>query len=142
MTEIKQKAESPQAVTASPAEPAHVERVTEKKVKNTKKWRPGVKALPPGKSDCSNTFKQPRNHYVHQSAQLTTTARLLLQRKRSCQNAKTNGQNITGSNGSYGLGWRGVHLRMSLRAKTCACAPVPSRWRQASRPKSRINLPN
>ena len=44
MTEIKQTAESPQAVpmerpaeTASPAEPAHVERVTKKKVKDPKK---------------------------------------------------------------------------------------------------------
>ena len=54
-----------------------------------KRWRPGVQALPPGKSDCSNSFRQPRNHYVHLSAQLTTTARLLLQRKRSAQ---TNGQ--------------------------------------------------
>ena len=42
-----------------------------------------MQALPPGKSDCSNSFRQPRNHYVHLSAQLTTTARLLLQRKRS-----------------------------------------------------------
>ena len=87
MTEIKQTAESPQtvpverpAVTASPAEPAHVERVTEKKAKDQKKWRPGVQALPPGKSGCSNSFRQPRNHYVHLSAQLTTTTRLLLHR--------------------------------------------------------------
>ena len=36
----------------------------------------------------------------------------------------------------------GVHLRMSLRAKTCACAPVPRRWRQSPRPKPRINLPS
>ena len=35
----------------------------------------------------------------------------------------------------------GVHLRMSLRAKTCACAPVLRRWRLAPRPKSKINLP-
>ena len=90
MTEIKQTAESPQAVpverleeTASPAKPAHVERVTKKKAKDPKRWRPGVQALPPGKSDCSNNFRQPRNHYVHLSAQLPTTGRLLLQRKRS-----------------------------------------------------------
>ena len=80
--------------------PAHspVERVTDKKAKDPKK----VQALPPGKNDCSNSFRRPRNHYVHQSAQLTTTARLLLQRKRSRQNAQTNGQNITitGSDGS------------------------------------------
>ena len=104
MTEIKQAEESPQTVpveqpaeTASPAEPAHVERVTEKKGKDPKRWRPGVQALPPGKSDCSNSFRQPRNHSVPQSAQLTTTARLLLQR--SHQNAQKNGQNLTGSHG-------------------------------------------
>ena len=34
-----------------------------------------MQALPPGKSDCSNSFRQPRNHYVHLSAQLTTTAK-------------------------------------------------------------------
>ena len=87
MTEIKQTEESPQAVpveqpaeTASPAEPAHsyVEKVTEKKAKDPKKrWWPGVQALPPGKHDCSK-FRRPRNHYIHQSAQLTTTARLFL----------------------------------------------------------------
>ena len=32
----------------------------------------------------------------------------------------------------------GVHLRMSFRAKTCACAPVPRPWRQAPCAKSRI----
>ena len=97
-------AESPQAVpgerpaeTASPAEPAHVERVTKKIAKDPKKVEPGVQALPPGKSDCSNSFKQPKNHYVHLSAQLTKTARLFLQRKQSTQ---TNGQNLTGSHGS------------------------------------------
>ena len=67
MTEIKQTAESPQAVpverpaeTASPAEPTHspVERVTEKKAKDKKKrWRPGVQALPPGKNVCLNGFR-------------------------------------------------------------------------------------
>ncbi|MEW8148445.1 MAG: hypothetical protein AB2794_14760 [Candidatus Thiodiazotropha endolucinida] len=48
MTEIKQTAESPQAVpverpaeTASPAEPAHVERVTKKKAKDPKKVAAG-----------------------------------------------------------------------------------------------------
>ena len=48
MTEIKQTAESPQAVpverpaeTASPAVPAHVERVTKKKVKDPKKVAAG-----------------------------------------------------------------------------------------------------
>ena len=39
-----------------------------------------MQALPPGQSDCSNSFRQPRNHYVHLSTQLTTTAHLLLQR--------------------------------------------------------------
>ena len=57
-----------------------------------KSWRPGVQALSLGKSDCSNSFRQPRNHYVDQSAQLTTTARLLLQSKRSSQNGQTNDQ--------------------------------------------------
>ena len=65
-----------------------------------KGWRPGVQVLLPGKSDCSNSLTPPRNHYVHQSAQLTTTARLLLQRKRSPQNLQTNGQNLTGSHES------------------------------------------
>ena len=128
-----------------PAEPAHspVERVT-KKARDPKRWRPGVQALPPGKNDCSNSFRRPRNHYDHQSAQVTTTARLLLKRQRSRQNAQTNGQNIT-ITGSHGACLAGVHLRISLRAKsarTCACAPVPRLWRQAPRPKSRINLPN
>ena len=48
MTEIKQTAESPQAVpverpaeTASPAEPAHVERVTKKKANDPKKVATG-----------------------------------------------------------------------------------------------------
>ena len=48
MTEIKQTAESPQAVpverpaeTASPAEPAHVERITKKKAKDPKKVAAG-----------------------------------------------------------------------------------------------------
>ena len=48
MTEIRQTAESPQAdpverpaETASPAEPAHVERVTEKKAKDPKKEAAG-----------------------------------------------------------------------------------------------------
>ena len=48
MTEIKQTEESPQTVpverpaeTASPAEPAHVERVTEKKAKDPKKVAAG-----------------------------------------------------------------------------------------------------
>ena len=48
MTEIKQTAESTQAVpveqpaeTASPAEPAHVERITEKKAKDPKKVSAG-----------------------------------------------------------------------------------------------------
>ena len=58
MTEIKQTAESPQAVpverpaeTDSPAEPAHipVERVTEKRAKDPKKVAAGRAALPPGK---------------------------------------------------------------------------------------------
>ena len=34
-----------------------------------------MQALPPGKCDCSNSFRQSRNHYVHLSAQLTTTKR-------------------------------------------------------------------
>ena len=68
-----------------------------------------MQALPPGKS-----FRQPRNHYVHLSAQLTTTARLLLQRKQSS-----------------------LAYVFAVR-KTCACAPVLRRWRQAPRPKSRI----
>ena len=94
-SEIKQTEESPQAVpverpaeTASPAEPAHVKRVTEKKAKDKKRWRPGVQALLPGKNDCSNNFRRPKNHYVHQSAQLTMTTRLLLQRKRSRRNER------------------------------------------------------
>ena len=85
-----------------------------------KRWRPGMQALPPGKSDCSNSFRQPRNHYVHMSAQLTMTARLLLQRKRSAQ---TNGQNLTGSHGSKGLVWRGS-LAYVFVGETYACAPV------------------
>ena len=36
----------------------------------------------------------------------------------------------------------GGSLHMSLRAKTCACAPVHGRWRQAARPKSRTIFPN
>ena len=36
----------------------------------------------------------------------------------------------------------GVHLRMSLRVKICARAPGLRRWRQAPRPKSRIDLHN
>ena len=39
----------------------------------------------------------------------------------------------------------GVHLRLSLLAlpaETCACAPVPRRWQQAPRLKSRINFLN
>ena len=40
-----------------------MERITEK-VKDKKKWQPGVPALPPGrpsKNDCSNSFGEPRN---------------------------------------------------------------------------------
>ena len=64
MTEIKPTAKMPQAdpmerpaETASPAEPAHVERVTKKKAKDPKKV-----------AACSNSFRQPMNHYVHLSA--------------------------------------------------------------------------
>ena len=137
MTEIKQTVESPQAVPmerpTETAEPAHVERVTKKK--DPKKVAAGVQALPPGKSVCLNSFRHPRNYYV--CLALTTRARLLLRRKRSAQ---TNGHSLTGSHGLLGLVLWGVHLRMSLWAKTWACAPVLRRWRQAPRPKS--NIPN
>ena len=92
-----------------------------------------MQALPPGKSDLSNSFRQPRNHYLHLSSQLTTTARLLFQRKRSAQ---TNGQNWIPW--FIGACLAGGSLVYALRAKTCACAPVLRRWRQAPRPKSRI----
>ena len=66
MTELKQTAENPQAVpaeqpaeTASPAEPAHVERVTKKKAKDPKKVAAG-RAGAAGKRDCSNSFRQLR----------------------------------------------------------------------------------
>ena len=57
-------------------------KVTEKKAKDPIIVAAG-RADAAVRPDCSNSFTQPRNHYVHQSAQLTTTARLLLQRKRS-----------------------------------------------------------
>ena len=61
-------AETKQETYTQAEEPAQspVERVTEK-VKDPKKWQPGVPALPPGrpsKNDCSNSFGEPRNHFV------------------------------------------------------------------------------
>ena len=101
MTEIKQTEQSPQvksAETDSPAEPAHspVERVTEEKAKDPKRVAAGRAGAAAWQKDCSNSFRQPKNHYVR------TTARLLLRRKRNRRNAQTNGQNIpiTGSHGS------------------------------------------
>ena len=50
-----------------PAQSPPVERVTEK-IKDPKKWQPGVPALPPErqskKNDFSNSFGEPRNHFV------------------------------------------------------------------------------
>ena len=94
MTEIKQTAESPQAVpmerpaeTASPAEPAHVKRVTKKKAKDPKK----VAAGRAGAAD-----RQKRLLEQLQAAKESLRPPVS-PRKRSAQ---TNGQNITGSHGS------------------------------------------
>ena len=93
MTEIKQTAESPQVVpvelpaeTASPAEPAHVKRVTEKKAKDPKKVATGRAGAAARQKRLLEQLQAAKESLRHQLRQLTTTARLLLQRKRSRRN--------------------------------------------------------
>ena len=108
LTEIKQTEDSPQAVpversaeTASPAEPAHspVERVTEKKTKDSKKvtaGRAGAAARQKRLLEQLQAAKESLRPLV--SAADGTSAP---PKKQSRQNAQTNGQNIT-ITGSYG----------------------------------------
>ena len=114
MTEIKQTEEGPQAVpverpaeTASPAEPAHspVERVTQKKAKDPKKVaarRAGAAARQKRLLDQLQAAKESLRPQVSAA---DNDGKSLVQRRRSRQNAQTNGQNITitGSHGSKGL---------------------------------------
>ena len=146
MTEIKQTAESPQAVpmerpaeTASPAEPAHVERVTKKKAKNPKKvaaGRAGAAARQKRLLEQLQAAKESLRPPVS-AADNDGTSASPKEAKRTDERPEPNWIPWI-----IGACLAGFHLRMSLRAKTCACAPVLRRWRQAPRPKSRINLPN
>ena len=146
ITEIKQTEESPQtvpveqpAVTALPAEPAHVERVTEKKAKDPKKVAAGragaagrqkrlLEQLQAAKESLRPPVRAADNDGMSASPK---------EAKRTDERPEPNWiPEIIGAYlavGGGGAGGEEVHLLMSLRAKTCACAPVPRRWRQAPR---------
>ena len=148
MTEIKQTAENPHAVpverpaeTASSAEPAHVERVTEKKAKDPKKVaaeRAGAvsrkKRLLEQLQAAKESLRPPVSAADNDGTSASPKEAKLP--KRIDERPEYNHNCIPWIIGAC-LAGGGVHLRMSLRAKTCACAPVPRRLRQ-----SRINLPN
>ena len=88
MAEVKQMEESPRAKaaqTVSTGETAQspVESVTEKKAKDPEKVAAaGAAARKQRKSDCSNSFCQPRNHYVRATQRKQT---------QKTENAQTNG---------------------------------------------------
>ena len=148
MTEIKQTAESPQAVpverpaeTASPAEPAGVEMVTKKKAKDPKKVAAGCagaaarqKRLLEQLQAAKESLRPPVS-----AADNDGTSASPKKAKRTDDRQEPNwipwiiGTCLAGGGGS---------LAYVFAAKTCACAPVLRRWRQAPRPKSRINLHN
>ena len=146
MTEIKQTAESPQAVpverpaeTASTAEPAHVKRVTKKKAKDPKKvaaGRAGAAARQKRVLEQLQAAKELLRPPVS-AADNDGTSASPKEANRTDERPETNWIPWI-----IGACLAGVHLCMSLRAKTCACAPVLGRSRQAPRLKSRTNLPN
>ena len=140
MTEIKQTEVSPQtvpversAVTASLAEPAHAERVTEKKAKDPKKvavGRAGAAARQKRLLEQHKAAKESLRPRVSAADNDGTSA----SPKEALRTDERPEHNHDWIPWIIGACLAGVHLRMSLQAKTCACAPVPRRWRQAPRP--------
>ena len=144
MREIKQTAESPQAVpverpaeSAPPAKPAHsaVGRVTEKKAKDPKKVAAGCPGTTARRKRLFEQLQAAKESLHPPLAQLTTTARLLLQRQRSRQNTQTNRQNITITGlhgaclagGSLAYIFAGFACRtMRLRASPASVAAGPA----------------
>ena len=127
------------AETASPVEPAHVERVTKKKAKDPKKvavGRAGAAARQKRLLEQLQAAKESLRPPVSAADNDGTSA--------SPKEVKHTDERPEPNWIPWIIGacLAGVHLCMSLRAKTCACTPVLRRWRQAPRPKSRINLPN
>ena len=134
------------AEKASPAEPAHspVKRVTEKKAKDPKKVsaeRAGAAARQIRLLEQLQTAKESLHPPVSTADNDGTSAppKEAKTQKRTDERPEHNHNWIIWIIGACLVG---VHLRISLPAKTCACAPVPRRWRQAPRPKSRIKLLN
>ena len=124
-------------------EPVHVERVTEKKAKDPKKVVRAFRRCRPQKRllEQLQAVKESLRPPVAAADNDGTSA--------SPKEAKP--PKRTGERPNHNHNWipriigaclTGVHLRISLRAKTCACAPVPLRWRQDPRRKSRIILPS
>ena len=144
MTEVKQITESPQAKpaqTVSTGEPAQspVERVTEKKAKDPKRWRRACRRCRPNtKYDCSNSFRKPRNLYVRATRRKQT---------QKTENAQTNGSvnKVTRPlpRGSLGLVLRVVRLRLhAFRARMQRkSVPFVLGAPLNPRPKSRISPP-
>ena len=127
------------AETASPAQPAHVKRVTKKKAMDPKKvaaGRAGAAARQKRLLEELQAAKESLRPPVSAADNDDTTA--------SPKEAKRTDERPEPNWIPWVIGacLAGVHLSTSLRAKTCACTSVLRRWRQAPRPKSRINLPN
>ena len=121
------------AEAASPAEPAHVERVRKKKAKDQKKMaagRAGVAARQKRLLEQLQAAKESLRPPVS-AADNDFSSASPKEAKRTDERPEPNW-----------IPWiigdclAGVHLRMSLRVKTCACAPVLRRWRQA--PKAKV----
>ena len=69
-----------------------------RKLRSQKKWQLGVPALPPrwsSKNDCSNSFGEPRNHFVPPPATARLPIFLRRRRTRNKRFPRINGRNIT-----------------------------------------------
>ena len=125
---------------ALPAEPAQspVERVTEKKAKETKKVMAG--------RACASARQ------IRLLEQLRAAKESLRPGDGTSAPPKEADRERIDKRPEHNRNWipriigaclAGGSLRTSLRAspvETCACAPVPRRWRQVPHPKSRMNL--
>ena len=145
MLKIKHTEESPQTVpverpaeTASPAEPAHVERVTKKNAKDQKKVVAGRAGAAARQKRLLQQLQAAKESLRPPVSAADNIARLLLQRKRSHRNAQMNGQNITitgshaslwlvlrGGGGSLAYVYAGENMCLHASPASVATGPAP-----------------